>query len=226
MTRTTLPALAAIAAVAIGLGAGPANADTPPNIGYRTTLVGETVVTTIDSGRFMLKRDGRTVDLNDSAGRTVMNLPLTYTAAGFEFPLLHEVSADGHTLKLTPDRNLTKARAGVKPVASLVENSRAQSAFSTQFGMATAIGGFTGTAVGGVLGGLIGLVVAGAVCAAPPWLQCIVTTLPIIASGAGVGAIIGTVAVGGPALAIAGVDLIQTLIAPEGTTKWNYAEPR
>lgn len=226
--RGVTTALTATVITVMGVGVGTAHADqSAPDIGYETTLVdGQTVVTTLDSGSFDVAADGRTVDLADDLGRTVVNLPLYYTVGPLEYPLLHEVSSDNRTLKMTPDLDITKARPAVKPVASLIENQRAQDAFATQFGIATAIGGFTGTAVGAVLGTLLGIAFAGAVCLVPPIIQCVVTTLPIIAAGAAVGAIIGTIVVGGPALAIAGTDLINTLIAPPGTTKWNYTEPR
>jgi len=92
----------------------------------------------------------------------------------------------------------------VKPVASSVENQRAQNDFASKFGIGTAIGGFVGTAIGAV----IGCVVTLPVC------------IPGLVTGASVGGILGTIAVGGPTLVAAGVDLIQTLQAPEGTTKW------
>ena len=224
-TGTTL---AAVLITAMGIGVGTAHADqSAPDIRYETTLVdGQTVVTTIDSGSFDVAADGRTVDLADDLGRTVVNLPLYYTVGPLEYPLLHEVSSDNRTLKMTPDPDITKARPAVKPVASLLENQRAQDAFVTQFGIATAVGGFLGTAVGAVIGTLLFAAVAGAVCLVPPFAQCILTTLPILVTGAAVGAIIGTIVVGGPALAIAGTDLISTLVAPPGTTKWNYTPPR
>ncbi|NMN97452.1 ammonium transporter [Nocardiaceae bacterium YC2-7] len=206
----------------MGIGVGTAHADqAAPDIGYETTLVdGKTVVTTIDSGSFDVAPDGRTVDLDDDLGRTVVNLPLYYTVGPLEYPLLHEVSSDNRTLKMTPDPDITKARPAVKPVASLLENQRAQDAFITQFGIATAVGGFIGTAVGAVVGVVIALTSCGLA------FTCIVTGLPIIAASAAVGAIVGTLIAGGPTLAIAGIDLISTLVAPPGTTKWNYVVPR
>jgi hypothetical protein len=100
----------------------------------------------------------------------------------------------------------------VQPIASPLENQRAMNDFSTQFGIATAVGGFVGTAIGVVVGGItgciLGLPLFGVGC------------LPAAVAGAGVGGILGTIAVGGPALGIAGLDLINTLQAAPGTTKW------
>lgn len=227
--KITVAAVFVIAAM--GLGAGTSYADPAAteaaDIGYETKLVdnNKTVLTTIDAGMFEFSSDGRTVDLKDDAGRVVVNMPLSFTAGPLEFPLIHTLTNAGRTLSLTPDADLTKARpAGIKPVASLLENQRAQNAFATQFGLATAVGGFVGTAAGAVIGGILGAAVAAATCVAA--LACIVTALPLIATGAGVGAVLGTIAVGGPALAIAGTDLIGTLTAPEGSTKWNYVEPK
>ncbi|RYF44488.1 MAG: ammonium transporter, partial [Comamonadaceae bacterium] len=45
--------------------------------------------------------------------------------------------------------------------------------------------------------------------------------LPFGVTGAGIGAIVGTIAVGGPTLIVAGIDLLTTLNAPPGTTKWS-----
>ena len=227
--KITVAAVFVIAAMGLGAGTSYAEpaANEVPNIGYETKLVNNntTVVTTIDAGLFELSSDGKTVDLKDDAGRVVVNLPLSFTSGPLEFPLIPGLTNANRTLTLTPDADVTKARpAGIKPAASLLENQRAQSAFATQFGIATAIGGFVGTAGGAVLGGLIGAGAAGLTCFLA--LACIVTALPLIATGAGVGAIVGTLVVGGPALALAGVDLIGTLTAPPGSTKYNYVEPK
>ncbi|MGA9872645.1 MAG: ammonium transporter, partial [Rhodococcus sp. (in: high G+C Gram-positive bacteria)] len=41
-----------------------------------------------------------------------------------------------------------------------------------------------------------------------------------VPGGAAIGSVIGTIAAGGPTLVIAGIDLINTLAAPPGTTKF------
>lgn len=84
-------------------------------------------------------------------------------------------------------------------VASPDENLKAQQNFASQLGIATAVGGLTGTIIGAIIGTFV---------------------MPAVGTvaGAGIGGVIGTIVVGGPTLAIAGIGLIQTLTAPPGTT--------
>ncbi|AHH20879.1 hypothetical protein NONO_c61030 [Nocardia nova SH22a] len=101
------------------------------------------------------------------------------------------------------------------PVASVQENQAAERAFLTEFGIATSVGGFGGT----VIGAGVGCLIAGtpAVVGGP---LVIPACLAGAASGAAVGAVIGTIAVGGPTLAVAGADLVSTLTAAPGATRW------
>lgn len=103
----------------------------------------------------------------------------------------------------------------VRPVASPAEDQAAMQAFATQFGIATAVGGFAGTGIGAVIG-----CAAGGILTAPTLVfvpaGCIAGAVP----GAAVGGIVGTIAVGGPTLVVTGVELIQALAAAPGTTKW------
>ncbi len=155
------------------------------------------------------------VNLKDDTGSTVLSFPLAYSIAGQQIPVKAEVRDSGKTLAVTPERPAglpadqpLEVKPVVKPVASNVENQRALGEFSTYFGLATAIGGFVGTAIGAVVGcalGLIGVIVG-----------CLVG-LP---TGAAIGGILGTVAVGGPTLVAAGVELMNTLNAPPGTTRY------
>src|SRR5262249_40946 len=96
----------------------------------------------------------------------------------------------------------------LKDVASPIENQRAMSDFAAKFGLATAIGGLVGTAIGAAIGCVVTLV-AGCV--------------PGLVTGAGVGGIVGTVTVGGPALVGAGVELVNTMQAADGSTQWSDA---
>ncbi len=196
-------------AIALGLGAGIVHADPAmPVVHYTTELVGNTVRTTLTGGSFRPAADRRTVDIRDTDGNTVLTLPLSVRQNGTEYPLPHRISADSHELDLTAVKDVTAARpARALPVASVTENQRALEAFSTQFGIATAIGGFIGTALGALIG-LTGIVSGPGVVAS-------------VLAGAALGGIVGTIAVGGPALVVAGLDLVNTLGAAPGTTKWN-----
>ncbi|MFQ6229412.1 hypothetical protein [Nocardia sp. NPDC002869] len=93
-------------------------------------------------------------------------------------------------------------------MASPQENLAAQDNFTSQLGLATAIGGLIGTGLGAVIGLAAGVGTGGVFAPAT------------VITGAALGGIIGTLVVGGPTLIIAGVDLINTLVAAPGTTQW------
>ncbi|MEU1983646.1 ammonium transporter [Nocardia sp. NPDC019395] len=180
-----------------------------PDIGYRTELVGKTVVTTLTHGTFEV--DGETVDIVDESGATVVTLPLAVREGTTEYPLPHAVRDDDRVLELTAVKDPAAARPAAEFVASPQENLAAQNNFASQFGIATAIGGFVGTALGALVG-LTGIVTGPGVIAS-------------IIAGATIGGIIGTIAVGGPTLVIAAVDLVNTLNAAPGTTQWAPKQP-
>ncbi|WP_020110757.1 hypothetical protein [Rhodococcus sp. 114MFTsu3.1] len=223
MKLSKLVVTAAFVASAMGLASGTAYAqpatDAPApseegtageNIGFESNLEDRTIVTTIDAGVFKVADDGKTVDVLDSTDKVVVTLPLSFNLGGLNFPYEQNVDNDGKTLRLVPQLDLTKASAnsrsiGATPVASPDENLKAQQTFSSQLGIATAIGGFTGTAIGAVVG-----------CVATLAAGCIGG----LVTGAGVGGVIGTIVAGGPTLVVAGIDLINTLNAPPGTTKF------
>lgn len=175
-----------------------------PDIGYRTELVGSTVVTTLTHGTF--ESAGETVEIRDESGATVMSLPLAVREGATEYPLPHAIREDGRVLELTAVKDVAAARPAAEPVASPQENYAAQANFASQFGLASAVGGFIGTAIGALIG-LTGIVGGPTVVAS-------------VIAGATIGGIIGTLVVGGPTLIIAGIDLVNTLTAAPGTTQW------
>ncbi|MEV5649292.1 DUF6861 domain-containing protein [Nocardia sp. NPDC052254] len=199
------------AVVAVALGAGTVHADSgTPSVHYRTELIGNTVETTLDGGFFRIGTDGRTVDITDTAGHALVTLPLSFRQDGLEYPLPHQIRDDARVLDLTAVKDSARAHpVQLTPVASLVENQSAMNAFATQFGIATAIGGFVGTAIGAAIGLVVGALAGG------------IGAIPGFITGASVGAIIGTVVVGGPTLVIAAMDLVDTLNAAPGTSKWS-----
>lgn len=222
--RLTATAVLVIAAMGVGAGtsaAAPEPAAAPDAIGYQTKLVDKTVVTNLVGGVFEVSKDGKSVDIKDTAtNKTAVSLPLTFNYDNITVPISSNIKDAGKTLELTPKAVPVSAQKFlVKPVASTKENEAAMSTFATQFGIATAVGGFLGTAVGGLIGGLV---LGGATCAATLLVLCI----PGIITGAGVGAIIGTIAIGGPALGIAAIDLVNTLLAPPGTSKYADQLPK
>ncbi|MGV9637410.1 ammonium transporter [Nocardia rhamnosiphila] len=176
-----------------------------PEIGYRAELIGNRVVTTLTNGTFEIA--GETVEILDNSGTTMVALPLAVREGATEYPLPHTVRDEGRVLELTAVKDVAAARPAAQPVASPQENLAAQDNFTSQLGIATAIGGFVGTALGAVVG-------------LATWAGGPVTGIPGIVTAAALGGIIGTIVVGGPTLIIAGIDLINTLVAAPGTTQW------
>ncbi|NKY27420.1 hypothetical protein [Nocardia gamkensis] len=226
--RTTAAAAMVIGAMTIGLGT--AHADAEPvaadPIRYSVKLVEKTVVTTLKGGTFELAKSSEDVKeddvyrVKDSQGNAVLTLPIAFKVADTVVPVKPVVKDDNTVLELTPDQSVAVPKdkpanavnVVAQPIASPIENQRAQNEFASQFGIATAVGGFLGTAIGVIGGAVIGCILG------LPFLG--VGCIPAAIAGAGIGGILGTVAVGGPMLAVAGIDLINTLQAPEGTTKW------
>lgn len=218
MKLRKLAVTSALVAVAMGLASGtayaqPAEETAPGDTNYTVDLEDRTIVTTIDAGVFKVADDGKTVDVLDAADNTLVTLPLSFNLGGLNFPYEQNVDDNGKTLRLVPNLDFTKASAnsrsiGATTVASPEENLKAQQNFSSQLGIATAIGGLTGTAIGVGVGFLLGLPLAGVGG---------VVTIPIAAT---VGGVLGTIAAGGPTLVVAGIDLINTLNAAPGTTAW------
>ncbi|MBH0118690.1 ammonium transporter [Rhodococcus sp. HM1] len=226
MKLRKLAAVATMTIAAMGITAGtsyaaPAEA-AQDEIHYEVKAEGDSVVTVIDAGAFKVSGDGESVELQDTDGNTVVSLPLAIQLGDLQLPFEREISEDGKTLTLTPVTDPSKATPvapedkvalGLTPVslklqdvASPDENLKAQNNFSSQLGIATAVGGLAGTIIGAVVGGL-GFLGGPVGLASVPF-------------GAGVGGVIGTIVVGGPALIIAGIGLLQTLAAPPGTTPY------
>ncbi|MBF6350396.1 MULTISPECIES: hypothetical protein [Nocardia] len=240
LARPTAIAAMVIGSLTLGFGTSHAEPAAPAPeapINYAVQLVEKTVVATLGGGTFSIvekdkeetaaapgtpagepiaAEDAKTkvLEIKDETGGLVASMPLEFSVNGIEIPVASEVKKDGAVLEITPEKPAaldTTQPVVVQPIASPMENQRAQSEFASNFGIATAIGGFVGTAIGAVIGCVV-TIVAGCV--------------PGLITGAGVGGILGTIAVGGPTLVAAGVELINTLQAPAGTTKWaNNGQP-
>lgn len=222
-------------------------AEAPAPVNYSLQLVEKTVVATLQGGTFSIAEkdvepavvEGSTapqsgeeiaddaaapekdkfVEVKDKSGNVVVSWPLDFTVAGAEIPVKPVLKNDDTVLELTPEKTDVQVAQPVnavnltaKPIASPAENQQAMGEFVTQFSLATAVGGFLGTAVGVVVGGVVGCILG------LPFFG--VGCIPAAVAGAGIGGILGTVAVGGPALAVAGMDLIQTMNAAPGQSKW------
>ncbi|WP_278264626.1 ammonium transporter [Nocardia sp. AG03] len=198
-------AIPALAAALVGTGISHADPVTP-NVDYRTELVGNKVVTTLTNGTFELTGNG--VEIRDQAGAAVVALPLSVRDGSLEYPLPHAVSQNQTVLEITAVKDVALAKPNLTPVASPAENYAAQANFASTFGLATAVGSFVGMAIGAVIGLVVGAAAGG------------VGAIPGFITGASIGGIIGSLVVGGPTLIVAGLDLINTLAAPPGTTQW------
>ncbi|MFF2553841.1 hypothetical protein ACFVUS_22790 [Nocardia sp. NPDC058058] len=208
----------------------------------------KTIVSTLKNGTFELAQvDGATkedpkqtiVNVKGPDGVTAVSFPLNYSVAGTKIPVAAALKNDNKVLELVPEKPAgfdaaalpvfntpTVAVAQEKPIAaaqeiaSPVEDQRAMNNFTTQFGLATAIGGFVGTAVGVVIGGAIGIALGAIQCMT---IVLCLTAIPTFVALAGIGGILGTIAFGAPALGVAGMDLINTFQATPGTSKWSDA---
>ncbi|UFS93330.1 ammonium transporter [Nocardia huaxiensis] len=204
-------------AVALLSGAGAAHAGTP-DVGYETKVVDGKVVTTLTHGTFVTATDQRTVEIRDEAGTTVLTMPLSFRQDGMEYPLSSRVRDAGRVLELTVVKDPATARpvaatprkaapATAAPIASPAEDQKAIDSFRAKLGFATAVGGFIGSLLGGAVG-LLGII------GGP-------TVIASVIAGVAFGGAVGTLIAGGPTLVAAGLDLLSTLTAAPGTTKWN-----
>ncbi|PND52448.1 hypothetical protein [Rhodococcus sp. ENV425] len=224
-----LAAVAAMTIAAVGVTAGTSYAapavTAPEKINYETKAEGDSVVTVIDAGSFAVSGDGKSVEVQNDKGDTVISLPLAIQLGDLQLPFEREISEDGKTLTLTPVTDMSQATPvapedkvtpGLTPVAlklqdvaSPEENLKAQQNFISQVGMATAIGAVTGAIIGCIIGGIVGIPAA----VVPGFIGgC--------AAGGAAGATIGTFVAGGPTAVVAGIGLVQDLMAPPGTTQW------
>lgn len=229
MKLKKLAAVATMTIAAMGITAGTSYAapEAPAaqdEINYEVRGEGESVVTVIDAGAFQLSGDGKSVELQDESGNAVMSLPLAIQLGDLQLPFEREISEDGKTLTLTPvvdpaqatpvapedkvAQGITPVALKLSDVASPEENLKSQQNFISQLGMATAIGTVTGAIIGCIVGAIPGSIVPGA------------GTILGCGAGAGVGGTIGAFTAGGPTAVIAGIAVVQDLLAAPGTTQW------
>ncbi|MBJ8348154.1 hypothetical protein [Antrihabitans sp. YC2-6] len=155
-----IPALSALVIATMGITASVAHANPAPDLGVQYSTVvgadGRSVQTTLSNGTFRLTDSGRTVDVVDSAGTVVVHLPLAYSVRGSAFPIAADLTADGTSLKLTPE---TADVAGALPLHDVDARSDAynnmirqwQLGWSRDGGLSAGIGTAIGIVVGCVL---------------------------------------------------------------------------
>ncbi|WP_428847189.1 hypothetical protein [Nocardia arthritidis] len=177
-------------------------------IGYRARIEGKSVALTTDSGSLSVVDD--TLRVTTSDGRLVATFPMSYQRDGLKYPIAAEIN--GGTALLTPSTDRAGATPGEhRPVAlrdiaidpQSDKFNDAVSNFSTQSGLGVSIGALLGTVVGATVGCLGGGLFGGAALAGltigtlavPGFLGgCLVTAAALGA----IGAVVGTVVVGGP----------------------------
>ncbi|MET7773347.1 hypothetical protein [Nocardia sp. NPDC005366] len=178
------------------------------DIEYKVTSSDHLVKATLTGGKFVLGEGRHSFTVVDRSGAPVLVVPTRFTMGDREVTAEPALGANSSELLLRPGEVKPLTTPVVKPVASPLEDNAALNEFSTRFGLATAVGGMIGSAVGLVIGCVLGLPLFGVMC------------LPGAAMGAGLGGIMGTVVVGGPVMVLAAVELLNTLNAPAGASKW------
>lgn len=105
--------------------------------------------------------------------------------------------------------------AGPAFAASEQENQAAIANLQNITGAAVTAGSLGGTVAGAVIGCVVGGVATAPTIVFTP-LGCAAAGV----TGAGIGAVVGTIAAGGPALIATAVELVNTYQAAPGTTRW------
>ncbi|MBB5914097.1 hypothetical protein BJY24_002964 [Nocardia transvalensis] len=236
-------ALTAVGATVIGamtVVAGPAAGDPAPElpdagfVDYATKIVDRTIVTRLKGGTFeLVDKPGavseRVLDLKDETGHVALEMPLNFRLSGVPVPVAAAVKEDGRVLEITPEQPADVDRVhpvtSVHPIASDLENQRAINDFVTKMSLGAGIGTVIGAVVGVAIGVVLGVPIGAAVgCAVDAATLCV----PGLVVGAVAGPILGAFALGvigaaigsGPTVTSSGVDMLNTLQAPPGTTPW------
>ncbi|WP_306359998.1 hypothetical protein [Nocardia sp. CC227C] len=204
--RTTAFA-AIVTAGAMGVAAAPAAAE-PPTAHYSSVVADGSVTTTLDHATFALAADGRTVLVHDTAGREILSLPLAFELDGTVHPIRHHINDAGHTLVLTPD-------TGPRPVASPLENQLALGEWAGNMTKGALVGTLGGFVLGALVGAALGL---GSCLVVGP--GCLATTPAAVMAFAAGGGLLGTLTVGGVALADGLWKYVTTLHAAPGESAY------
>lgn len=185
---------------------------------YGAKVVDGGVLATVRNGAFAVAAPGRGVRVHDRTGRVVASLPAVFTLNGLPHPIREDVSADGHTVRLTPVLARAERRTQVaQAVASPLENQLAMNDLINDVNLGISVGGLLGTVVGAVAGVGIGFIVSSASCVALS-LGCVLVVMPVMtALGAG-GGVVGLAVGGAPGLAAGLWNYVGTLVAPPGTS--------
>jgi hypothetical protein len=213
MHRTQiLTALAAAGAIAATAGPLPAHAETAPPDLLRTTIVGDSVVVTTDTGDHFVRTRDHGIALVDSNGDTVTTIPVSIELNGRRFAVRGAISAGGRSVTFTPDPTASRA---VATIASPMEDQLALGQLATDLGNDTGAGLGIGTLVGVLIGAALG---AGSCVVAGP--TCVVITPAASAAFGAVGGFAGTLVGGAVALAGSGWTYLVTVQSPPGRSPY------
>ncbi|MDV7353946.1 hypothetical protein R4282_13120 [Rhodococcus oxybenzonivorans] len=215
LRTVTSGAILVVAALAISAGtthAAPVPTADSPDIGYAAHAEGTSVVTSIDAGTFRITDAEDAVEVVDDSGTVVAALPLTIRVGEAVYPI--DVDLAERTLRLTP-RVPADVAQSLKSVADEgfdtqdERDDKALADFNSYLGYATLIGGL----IFGVVFGVVGLVV-GCGLFAVTLVGAPVGCLGGLMAGFAAGGLVGTIVVGGAALAILGIQYLVTVNTP------------
>ncbi|WP_019929585.1 hypothetical protein [Nocardia sp. BMG111209] len=220
---TAAAALTVVTAGATQVSASPA-ADPATSAGvpavaevhYQARIVDRSVVATLtDGATFVDRPDTKTIAIRNTAGQVLESVPTSFVIGDRHFPVATEISADGGTLRLTPQVDGVAAAAAAAPVASPLENQLAMNDALNLLSAGLGIGSLVGTIVGTVIGAGMGLAVAGATCLVIS-IGCLLTVFPEVALGATIGGIAGINIAGVGSGLGAAWTYVQTMLAAPG----------
>ncbi|MFE3000760.1 hypothetical protein ACFXG4_37905 [Nocardia sp. NPDC059246] len=220
---TTVAAVAvAAAAVAAPSSAAPAPAQ-PDAVaaalaaGYRATTDGGSMVATITDGSFTIDDTTHVVALRDTHGAVKDTVPLAFAVDGQQFSIDARISADGRSLRMTPQ--VPPGVPSATAVASPLENQLAMNDLINSVSFGLSAGSLIGTVIGAVIGVGAGLAVSGASCVVLS-IGCVLAVVPIVTLLGGVGGLAGLVLGGAPGLAAGLWNYYTTMQAAPGHSKY------
>ncbi|MEV6767087.1 hypothetical protein AB0N05_00485 [Nocardia sp. NPDC051030] len=223
---TTAAAVLVAGALTAGLGTAHADPAAPadPGIKYSLKVIDQTVVASLRGAKFALsEQDGTTPEapkttvatIKDDSGATIVSIPLDYRIGDAQIPVKAIAKNDDTVLEITPTKpdgvQIPNQPVVLKPIASPTEDQKALSEFSSKLSIASQVGAL----VGGIVGFVAGCVVSIAIGCIPGGV-----------AGVPAGGIIGGLVAGGPTLIAVGIDLLNTLQAAPGTSKWADPQPQ
>ncbi|MEU4317602.1 hypothetical protein AB0F85_04300 [Nocardia fluminea] len=159
----TATALAAIGTAFAATASAAPVAEPAPDIAYTASVEGDTAVITVGQAATLITENGQ-FQIRTASDRVLAGLPLKLHVDDVTFPI--DVTVSGHTARLTPSLDPTRARyepiaqPAAQPSAERQQDAvaRAMSSIARGVGIGTAIGATAGGVVGCLLGGVTGAV--------------------------------------------------------------------